>query len=136
MFIFETKTRVRYFDTDKMGIMYYGNYSILYEIGRTESMRFMGKSYRELEEEGCILPVASMQTNYIKPAYYDDLLTIRTTIPELPKSRIRFVYEIFNEKTELINHGETVLAFVDVVKNRPVRAPESFLKLLRPYFSG
>jgi acyl-CoA thioester hydrolase len=113
--------------------MYYGNYPVLYEIGRTETMRSLGKTYRQMEEEGCIMPVASMNLKYLKSAYYDDLLTVRTSINELPTSRIRFYYEIFNEQNELINQGETVLAFVDTARNRPVRAPQWFVDMLKPY---
>jgi len=134
MYVHETKTRVLYADTDKMGVMYYGNYAIMYEKGRTETMRALGVSYRSMEERGCMLPVVSMNARYIKPVIYDDLVTIRTTIKELPSSRIQFFYELFNEENELINQGDTVLAFVDIARNRPTRAPAWFIEMLKPYF--
>ncbi len=130
----ETKLRVRYAETDKMNFVYYGNYAQYYEIGRTEMLRHLGFTYKNLEDKGIILPVLTLNTKYLKSASYDNLLTIRTTIKELPKVRIKFYYEIFNENNELINSGDTTLVFVDTKKNKPVMVPDFFLKIISKYF--
>lgn len=125
----EVEYRVIYGDTDQMGVVYYGNYPRFYEIGRNELLRQLGLTYKEIENMGTILPVSSMKIKYHRPAYYDDLLTIRTSITEIPASRIEFKYEIFNEKGELLNSGETELAFINQSTRRPVRVPEVILNL-------
>ena len=134
MFVSETQLRVRYAETDKMGYVYYGKYAEYYEIGRTDSIRKFGMTYRRMEDEGIILPVLSFSCKYIRPAYYDDLLTVRTMIKEKPETRLKFEYEIINEQGELINVGETVLVFVDAAARRPRKAPDDFLQQLNQYF--
>ncbi len=134
MFVSETQLRVRYAETDKMGYVYYGKYAEYYEIGRTDSIRKFGMTYRRMEDEGIILPVLSFSCKYIRPAYYDDLLTVRTMIKEKPETRLKFEYEIINEQGELINVGETVLVFVDAATRRPRKAPDDFLQQLNQYF--
>jgi acyl-CoA thioester hydrolase len=135
MYISETKFRVRYADTDKMGVVYYGNYPAFYETGRNEALRQIGSSYKEMEESGVMMPVADMHIKYIRPAKYDDLLTIKTIIPEIPTSaRMYFTYEIYNQDNVLINAGETTLVFLDIKTNKPVRAPEWFTALIRKHF--
>ena len=94
----ETKIRVRYGETDQMGYLYHGNYAQYYEIGRTEMMRSLGLSYDNLEKKGIILPVYSLNVKFLKPAKYDEILTIRTTVEEIPSVRIHFKYQIINEK--------------------------------------
>ena len=131
MLIFDSKYRVCYGDTDRMGIMYYGNYPRLYEIGRTDLIREIWKSYREVEESGVILPVRSLSSIYHKPAIYDEVLTIRTIIKEIPKVKFRVYSEIYNEKGELINEGEVVLGFMDAKAGKPCKAPEEFLIILQ-----
>ncbi len=130
MYVSETKIRVRYSETDKMGYVYYGNYPEYYEVARAEAMRELGMTYREMEDKGVMMPIASMQIKYLRPAYYDDLLTIRTIIKELPASRMHFYYQVYNEQQKLLNTGETVLAFVNMKTGRPCAAPEWFLKAL------
>jgi acyl-CoA thioester hydrolase len=130
MMIFDSKYRVCYGDTDRMGIMYYGNYPRLYEIGRTDMIREIWKSYREVEESGIILPVRALNAVYHKPALYDEVLTIRTIIKEIPKVKFRMFSEIYNEKGELINEGEVVLGFMDASTNKPRRAPDDFVMIL------
>jgi acyl-CoA thioester hydrolase len=130
MVTFETKYRVCYGDTDKMGVVYYGNYPRLYEIGRTDLIREIWKSYREVEEDGILLPARSLQINYYKPAIYDELLTIKTIIKELPKVKLYIISQIYNEKGELINEGEVILAFMDAKTGKPRRAPEDFISAL------
>lgn len=134
MFVFETKLRVRYAETDQMGYMYYGNYASFYEVARTEMLRSTGISYKELEEMGVMLPVLELQSRFIHPAHYDDLITIKTYIKEKPVVRIKFDYELFNEQGMLINEGYTQLVFVDMQKNKPCRAPAIFDEKIRKYF--
>jgi acyl-CoA thioester hydrolase len=134
MYISETTVRVRYAETDKMGYVYYGNYTHYYEVGRVEAMRQLGTSYKEMEDNGIMLPVYTCNLKYIKPALYDDLLVIKTVIKELPTLKIIFDYEIYNQKNELINTGNTILVFIDMSTNKPCRAPESFIEKIKVYF--
>ena len=124
MLVTETKIRVRYGETDQMGFVYYGNYPEYYEVGRTEALRQLGTSYKQLEDEGILMPVIKMNVRYIKPGRYDDLLTIKTIVKEVPRTRMEFVYEIYNESGELINVGETTLIFLSKERNKPVVCPE------------
>ncbi|MFP4065333.1 MAG: thioesterase family protein [Bacteroidales bacterium] len=104
--------------------------ALLYEVARAEAMRRMGMTYKEMEERGVVMPIADMHIKYIRPAHYDNLLTIQTHVPELPRSRMHFDYEIFNENGKLINKGYTVLAFIKKETGRPCAAPEWFLNKL------
>ena len=131
VYSFETKLRVRYGETDQMGFVYYGVYAQYYEVGRVELLRSLGISYRELEEKGFALPVVSFEINYKKAAYYDDELTIRTTIKELPSARIEFYYEAFNQKKELLNSGKVILVFVKTKNKKPCSAPEIVVNKLK-----
>ena len=130
----EIQIRVRYAETDQMGYVYYGNYATYYEVARVETLRNLGFSYKLLEEQGVMMPVVENRSKYIRPAKYDDLLTIRVMLDEMPEKRITFKYEIYNEHEKLINLGETVLAFVKTKNGRPCRAPESIVNLLKPFF--
>ncbi len=136
MFCSQTQIRVRYAHTDQMGTVYYGNYPAFYEIGRVESMRSLGISYREIEESGVMMPVLECYIKYLAPAKYDELLTIETQIPELPTAKIRFDYRILSPENKLLNTGYTWLAFVDKQTFRPVRTPKMVLDALNPYFNG
>lgn len=126
MIITETKIRVYYQDTDKMGVVYYGNYARYYEIGRTEMIRDMGFTYKQMEELNILLPARSLKINYLKSAYYDELLTVRTIVDTIPKVKFPIKTEIYNELGELINSGETVLAFFSALTNKPIAAPKFF----------
>lgn len=128
MLAYTTTLRVRYGETDTMGVAYYGNYPLYYEVGRTELMRSLGLPYSELEKRGIILPVIHLECKYLAPAKYDQLLTIRTSINEPPTVKIRFDYEIFADE-KLINRGFTVLAFTDAKKQRPIHPPQEIIKL-------
>jgi acyl-CoA thioester hydrolase len=130
-----TQVRVRYAETDRMGYVYYGNYAAYYEVGRVEALRALGCTYRSLEDSGIMLPVRDFSIHYKKPAFYDELLTVTTRIPEMPSNRIRFDYEIFNESGDLLNQGSTILVFVSAANGRPTKPPESFLDTLKPFFS-
>lgn len=129
-----TDIRVRYYDTDQMGIVYYGNYARFYEIGRVEAMRHLGMNYKELEERGISMPVYDLNSRFIRPAKYDDLLTIRVTIPQLPKTRFMFSYEIFNQDGQLLNTGQTTLVFVRTDTGRPCTAPNDLVEAAKPFF--
>lgn len=118
-----------------MGYVYYGNYAAFYEEARTEMLRHTGISYRELEEMGVMLPVIELQSKFIAPAKYDDLITITTTIREEPSIRIKFEYEVRNEAGDLLNTGMTELVFVDIKRNRPTRPPQVFQDKIKQYFA-
>jgi len=123
----EIKVRVRYGETDRMGYAYYGYYPFYYEMGRTELLRSYGLTYKELEDSGTLLPVTRLEIKYLAPALYDEVLTIRTTIPKKPSVKIIFNYEVFNEKNELINTATTELVFVDAATRKPCRPPKYFM---------
>lgn len=134
MYISETLVRVRYGETDQMGYVYYGNYAMYYEVGRVESLRQLGLTYKELEEMGVMMPVLENKSKFHSPALYDDLLRIVTTIRVKPSVRITFEYEIFNGQDKLIHQGETLLAFVQKSNGKPCRPPAVFMNVLEPYF--
>lgn len=128
---FDYVLRTRYAETDQMGVVYYGNYPQYLELGRVEWLRSIGFTYKAMEEEGIMMPVVSLQIQYKKPALYDELITIRTKLKELPSTKIEFDYEILNEKGELLSTANTILVFVDAKTFRPVRCPEKVLDLIR-----
>jgi acyl-CoA thioester hydrolase len=134
MFRFETKIRVRYGEVDQMGYVYYGNYALYYEVARVESLRYLGVTYKEIEEMGILMPVLESRSKFIQPASYDEDLKIVTTICEKPRARIKFNYEIYGQENNLIHQGETALAFVDKVTKKPCRPPEILQNVLYPYF--
>ncbi len=127
----EIQLRVRYAETDQMGIVYYGNYAQYFEVGRVEWLRKFGISYKKMEDEGILLPVISLSVRYKNPARYDDLIKVKTQLVKLPSASIEFNYEITNELGEILTQGNTVLVFMDVVKNKPTRCPEYLLDKLR-----
>lgn len=124
------KVRVRYAETDQMGVVYHGNYAQYFEMGRVEWLRDKGVSYKELELKGIMLPVVSLNMNYKKPAYYDDELTIVTNMIYLGGVKIEFNYEIFNEQGDLLTTAHTVLVFVDMQTKRPIAVPDFLMKLV------
>ena len=128
---FDYTLRTRYAETDQMGVVYYGNYPQYLELGRVEWLRAIGLTYKEMEAEGIMMPVVSLQIQYKKPALYDELITIRTKLKNLPSTKIEFDYEILNEKGELLSTANTILVFVDAKTFRPVRCPEKVLDLIR-----
>lgn len=134
MYQHEVQIRVRYADTDQMGYVYYGNYAAYYEVARVESFRSLGYTYKQLEEAGVMMPVLELKTKYRLPAKYDDLLTVRVIIPEIPRVKILYQYEIYNENGDHLNSGETTLAFIQMANGRPTRIPEVMKNLLSPYF--
>jgi len=126
--------RVRYSETDQMSYVYYGNYAQYFEVARVEALRSLGISYREMEEDGVLLPVSEYKIKFIKPGFYDELLTIKTSIIKLPSVRIIFQYETFNEKNELLNTAETILVFVNRETMKPCVAPIHVLEKLANFF--
>ncbi len=135
MIIRETEIRVRYSETDQMGYLYYGNYPAYYEVGRAEWLRSFGVTYRDMEEvHGIMMPVMSMQMRYVRPAKYDDLLTIKTTLRHYPTHSITFFFEIFNTQNKLLNGGSVKLCFVEIATNRTVPTPDYILEQLKPFF--
>jgi acyl-CoA thioester hydrolase len=133
----EIKIRVRYGETDQMGYAYYGIYAQYYEVGRVEAMRKLGFSYKDVEEKGIHMPVVDFSIHYTKPAYYDDEITVVTTIPSMPQGmRIPFEYECRNEAGELLNTGKVSLVCIDKTTGRMCRIPDWFTGALAPFFSG
>ncbi len=125
-----TFIRVRYSETDQMGFVYYGNYAAYFEVARVEALRSLGVSYKLLEESGVLMPVKNFEIAYLKPAKYDEMIEIVTTIKEMPKSGILFEYESLNEKKEIINRAKTTLVFLDAARMRPIRVPQLIIEAL------
>lgn len=135
MYSHDHQLRVRYGETDQMGYLYYGRYAEYFEVGRVETIRSLGLSYKVLEEVyGIWLPVVSMEMRFVRPAYYDDLLTIHTEIRKLPDTYISFHTEILNDRRKLVNGGTVRLCFFEAASKKVVPAPEHLLEKLRPYF--
>lgn len=129
--------RVRYGETDQMGIVYHGNYLQYLEMGRVEWLRELGISYKSLEEKGIILPVISVRLKYLKSAAYDDLITVRTHLKKPPQVKIEFDYEILADNGDILVEANTVLAFMKRDSNRPMACPEFILTKIRErYFPG
>ncbi|MBF01509.1 MULTISPECIES: thioesterase family protein [Flavobacterium] len=124
MKIHQFTVRVRYAETDQMGVVYHGNYAQYFEMGRVEWLRNLGLTYKEMESRGIMLPVVSLLLNFKKPARYDDLLTVKTIFKKQESVKIEFDYEIYNEQEELLTTGNSVLVFVDMKTGRPVAPPE------------
>lgn len=127
--------RVRYGETDQMGYLYYGNYALYYEVGRTDAIRQLGFTYKELEEQGVIMPVAALQVKYLRPAYYDDVITVKTILKELTTNhKIEFHSELYNQKGELLNVGVTTLAIIDAKNKTRMNLPDILREKLAVYF--
>lgn len=128
------KFRVRYAETDQMGIVHHANYPVYYEMGRTEMFRNIGLPYDEMERRGIILPLIDLHCNYKRSAYYDQELTLITQLRELPSIKIRFDYIIKNSEGEILNEGYTTLVFMDSERRRPIRVPADIEEELKQYF--
>ena len=131
MYSIETLIRVRYAETDQMGYVYYGVYAQYYEVGRVELLRSLGISYKQLEDQGILLPVVDLNVNYKKPAFYDDQLKVRTTIKKIPTVKISFEYKIFDVNNQLLNSAEVILAFVNAETGKICQAPKNLVDLIR-----
>ncbi len=126
----KVEVRVRYGETDQMGVVYHGSYVPYFEIGRVEWLRNRGVSYKFMEESGISLPIVSMQINYKKPARYDDLLTIHTKLRNYSGVKIEFDCEIFNENKELLTNAYFILVFVDLKTGKPTPPPSYILEII------
>ncbi|MBM3443220.1 MAG: acyl-CoA thioesterase [Bacteroidetes bacterium] len=137
MFTGHYSFRVRYGETDQMNVVYHANYATYFEIGRTEAIRTLGCTYREMEEMGIEMPVTELSIRYLRAARYDEQLTVRTELRELPqKHTIDFHQTILNEKSKLVATGKVTLFFVDRKTRRWVRMPEDLRLRLAPFFAS
>ncbi|MCS7029306.1 MAG: acyl-CoA thioesterase [Bacteroidia bacterium] len=129
-----TELRVRYAETDQMGIVYYGNYAQYFEVARVELLRHIGITYAFIEQNGIFMPVLNLECQFHAPAYYDEILKAQASIPTLPTTRIRIMYKIFNLQDKLLTSGSTELAFVSRKTQKPIRCPDFILEKMKPYF--
>lgn len=128
-------TRIRYAHTDQMGFVYYGHYATFYEIGRVEALRALGLVYKDLETQNQVfMPILESHSYYRLPLKYDEKIKIRTSIKQLPKVKITFHYDIFNEAKQHCHYGHTVLVFLNRQTLKPCRVPKAIRTLLEPYF--
>lgn len=128
--------RVRYAETDQMSFVYYGNYAQYFEVGRVEFLRSFGYSYKQLEEEGVMMPVVEINIKYKRPAKYDDVLTVKSKITELSDNRVVFMQEIYNEHNKLLTVGKIELAFISSHTMRPIFCPEKLKSILQKLTDG
>ena len=128
---YQFQVRVRYAETDQMGVVYHGNYAQYFEMGRVEWLRNMGVSYKWMEENGVMLPVVSLSMNYKKPASYDDLLTVKTILKSQTSVKIEFDCAIYNEAKELLTTAHFILVFVSLKTGRPTAPPDNILELFK-----
>ena len=135
MFVTETQIRIHYALTDQMGMVYHGHYAQFYEIGRAEAIRQIGYTYKDIEEMGIIMPVVDIHSRFLRPANYDDLITVKTTLKELPlHHKVTFHHEIYNEQDELLNTGDVTLYFMDAKTTRRCEMPGELKVKLAKYF--
>lgn len=131
-----TQIRVRYAETDQMNVVYYGNYAQYFEVGRVESIRQLGYTYKDMEASGVIMPVIEMHVRYLRPATYDDLLTVKTILRELPSDhRIEFFQDVYNEEGKLLAAGRIVLYFLESATRKRTIIPEAMKEKLVPFFA-
>lgn len=135
MFSSKTQIRIHYALTDQMGVVYHGHYAQFYEIGRTEALRSLDLTYKEVEASGVIMMVTEIHSKFLRPAVYDDLITVVTTVKELPvHHKIIFHSELFNEKDKLLNIGDVILYFIDAKTMKRTTMPENMRERLVEYF--
>ena len=135
MYTSTTQIRVRYAETDQMDVVYYGNYAQYFEVGRVEAIRQLGLSYKDMEAGGVILPVVEFTAKFLRPAHYDDLLTVSTTIRELPVDhRVVFHQEVFNEAGKLLTVGKVLLYFLQKGTMERTKMPADLAARLATYF--
>jgi acyl-CoA thioester hydrolase len=136
MYEHSTTLRVRYAETDQMDIVYYGNYAQYFEVGRAEAIRNLGISYKDMELMGVKMPVVEMHAQFLRPAHYDDLITIKTQLRELPlKHQIEFHHEVYNERKKLLTVGRVVLFFINIETKKRVPMPPAFISKLAAFFT-
>ena len=135
MFRAESKIRVRYAETDQMNVVYHGNYAAYFESARTEAIRELGFTYKELEAMGVIMPIVELHCKYLRPAHYDDLLTVKVELRELTGNhRIEFHHEVINDQGKLLTIGRVVLYFLVASTKERCNIPEEFKNRLQPFF--
>ena len=136
MFNSETTIRVRYAETDQMNVVYHGNYAQYFEVARAEAIRELGFTYKEMEASGVVMPIVELHTKFLRPAKYDDLLTIKTQLREMPTDhRIEFHHEVYNEEGKLLTIGRIVLYFLDAKTMARSTMPKALAQHIQPYFS-
>jgi acyl-CoA thioester hydrolase len=136
MYESSTQVRVRYGETDQMSVVYHGNYVQYFEVGRVESIRALGISYKDMEEQGIIMPVIDWQARFLRPAKYDDLITIKTLLKELPVDhKITFHQEVYNEEGKLLTAGKVLLYFMTSPGMQRASMPADLRDKLLPYFT-
>lgn len=136
MYSHEITIRVRYGETDAMGCVYHGNYAEWLEVARVELLRKIGMPYTDFEQLGILMPVVEMQIRYLKPAFYDEVITIKTFLDEMPGLKTPVRYELYNAERELITTAKVVLVAYDRKRRRPCLPPDYFITLLYPYFQS
>jgi acyl-CoA thioester hydrolase len=136
MFTAETTVRVRYAETDQMGVVYHSNYFLYFETARAESIRGLGFTYADMEKMGVIMPVVDVHCRYLRPALYDNLLTIKTTLKEMPlHHKIEFFQDVYNEQKELLASGKIVLYFMEAKTMKRTTLPSELQQALQKYFA-
>ncbi|MFN4007650.1 MAG: acyl-CoA thioesterase [Chitinophagaceae bacterium] len=136
MFTSSFQHRVRYADTDQMGVVYHGNYATYFEIGRVEAIRALGYSYKQMEADGIMMPIVGLTIQFVRPLVYDELFTIVTKLPVLPKSHEAvFEQEIINEQNKLVTKATVTLYFLDIITRKKVTMPEALLQYLQPFYT-
>lgn len=136
MLLSNTTVRVRYGEVDQMGFLYYGNYALYYEVGRASMIREAGYPYSEMEKDGIVMPVVKMSSKFLRPARYDELITVETVLKELlVHPFVTFHHRLFNERGELIHKAEVTLTFYDPIIQKRVPMPERLLSYLKPHFT-
>lgn len=135
MYSYETVIRVRYNESDRMGYLHHSVYASYFEISRTEMMRDLGISYKELEDSGILLPVYALNINYRQPAFYDDKLTVKSMLTMLPVVRLIVEYEVFNQDKQLICTATSTNVFVSASSRKPIRAPETLIQKFNRFFN-
>ena len=135
MYVSETKIRIHYALTDQMGVVYHGHFAQLYEIGRTESIRQLGFAYKDIEALGIIMPVVNLQIKFFQPAKYDDLVTVKTILKEIPlHHKIIYNGEIYNESKDLLSTAEITMYFMHAKEMTRANMPEELIGKLKKYF--
>lgn len=135
MYTYETKIRVRYAETDQMGVVYHGNYFQYFEVARAECIRELGFTYADMEKAGIIMPVVEVNCRYLRPARYDDLLTVKVILNKLPEDhKILFNQEVYNEKNELLATGSILLFFMEAGTMKRSKLPELLYQKIKSFF--
>lgn len=134
MYSYETIIRVRYNETDRMGYLHHSVYASYFEIARTEMMRNLGISYKEMEDSGILLPVYALNISFRQPAFYDDKLTVKSMLTMLPVVKLIIEYEVINQNRQLICTATSTNVFINASNRKPIRAPESMIQKFNGFF--